>query len=107
MRRIEILRKARKLLRKGLAPGICVAILHVLRMEGSKHEVYDIEEVYKMFPLLTNENAQKFPDLFVSFVSTWGVFWWEPYKFGLFSGRRRFMRWLIKQYYADKTELKI
>ncbi len=103
MRRIKILRKAKRELRFRGANGICTAIASVLSRKTNNK--WTLHEVYKLFPLLTKSNAERFrseEDYYCI-----DGYWWKRGDFGLFSGRRQFMRWLIKQYRADKTELKI
>lgn len=95
MKRIEILKEAHKLLKEGYVPGICIAIQRVYSNNGKLIEIFDIS---KTFPLFTLENAKKFG-------AEDNIYWWKQYKYGLFSGRRRFMKWLIKQYENDKEEI--
>lgn len=103
MKRINILRKARKRLRREITPGICAAILKVLYEENYKSDNLKIKDVYKLFPLLTKNNAERFRS---EEDYIYDIYWWRPYEFNkLFSGRRRFMRWLIKQYKNDKEEI--
>ena len=111
MKRIEILREAHKVL-KGkkycyYANGLCVAIYLVLSEHGlwkwprnKKYNSIDYDKIQVYFPLMTRENALKFG------ADKTSAFWWRPGEYGLFSGRRRFMRWLMRQYRNDKEELK-
>lgn len=95
MKRIDILKEAHKLLKKIYAkPGICVAIVEVFESKGI---FITCKEIPDYFPLFTLENAKRFG-------AKKGLFWWD-YNYGLFSGRRRFMRWLMKQYKNDKEEI--
>lgn len=101
MKRIDILKEAHKLLKIGYmcyASGICIAIQKVYLNNGKLIEIFDIS---KKFPLFTLENAKKFKAV----DDTYWSYWWKPYNYGLFSGRRRFMRWLMKQYKNDKEEI--
>ena len=98
MKRIEILLKAHKLLKKQQG-GICVALYKVI-IHNIIMNSFNLppKNIHDYFPLLTLENAKKFgaEDL---------QFWWDPREYGLFSGRRRFMRWLMWKYRNDKGEL--
>lgn len=89
MKRIKILRKAHKLLKRHEREGICIAILFI------SHKSPDV-----IFPLLKREYAKPFG------ADPERPYWWKPGEYGLFSGRRRFMRWLMKQYKNDKEEIK-
>ena len=95
MKRIDILRKAHKLLKMGYAPGICIAIQKVYSNNGKLIEIFDIS---KKFPLFTLENAKEFE-------AVDDTYWWPSYSYRLFSGRRRFMRWLMRKYRNDKEEI--
>ena len=55
-----------------------------------------------IFPLLDIKYAEKYRRDPL-YGNDW--FWWNPYNFTLFSGRRRFFRWLVKQYKNDKEEI--
>ena len=105
MKRIDVLREAHKLLKKNKVPGICDAIKTVMRDNNLiKYESY--QEVYKYFTLFTIENAIKFSNRLKN--NRWyysGSYWWKPGNFRLFSGRRRFMRWLMWKYRNDKEEI--
>ena len=98
MRKIQILRRARRLLKKQKAKGICIAIRYILND-------IDAEELRPniIFPELSLKNAEPYRDIRDK---RWRDYWWTPGEFGLFSGRRRFFRWLMKQYKNDKTEIK-
>lgn len=93
MKRIDVLKEAYKLLKKHEEPGICFAIRRVFLNNGVTND-----KIWDYFPLFTLENAKKFG-------ARDKIFWWKKYKYGLFSGRQRFMRWLIKQYKNDKEEI--
>lgn len=95
MKRIDILKEAHELLKMGYAPGICSAIQRVYSNNGNLIEIFDIP---RKFPLFTLENAKEFK-------AVDDIYWWPSYRYGLFSGRRRFMRWLMKQYKNDKEEI--
>lgn len=95
MKRIDILKEAHKLLRDKRECGICVAILRSISLKG----VY-IEEPLDLFSYLTFENAKRF-----GASRDFGGYWWPMKSYSLFSGRRRFMRWLMKQYKNDKEEI--
>ena len=95
MRKIQILREARELLKTGNYAGICGAIEVVLKKNKIPYNVGTV------FPLLLEtavERYRKTRDYM------YGHYWWELYEFGLFSGRRRFMRWLMWEYRDDKED---
>lgn len=96
MRKIQILREARELLKTGNFAGICGAIEIILKKNKIPYNVGTV------FPLLLVETAERYRK---TRDYIYGHYWWEPYEFGLFSGRRRFFRWLIRQYKNDKTEI--
>lgn len=102
MKRIDILKEAHKILKNHDDPGICLAIKRVFCNNG---KFIKIENISDYFPLFTLENAKKFGAIN-------DVFWWkiQDYnlfsgQYGLFSGRRRFMRWLMWQYRNDNEEI--
>lgn len=98
MKRIEILREAHKLLRKR-EYGICLAIIRVFcNNRKINKRIITISDIPDYFPLFTLENAKKFGAID-------NAFWWPKQSYGLFSGRRRFMRWLMRQYKNDKEEI--
>lgn len=96
MRKIQILRETRKRLRSGNFAGICIAIRDVLVDNEIDHNIRTV------FPLLLETSAEKYrkPKDYL-----YDEYWWKPYEFGLFSGRRQFFRWLMRQYRNDKTEI--
>lgn len=98
MTRLEILKEAHRLLKKKEASGICVAI----KMTLQYNKLVDIEDTRTandFFPLLDLWYAE-------SFGGKNKVYWWEPNNYKLFSGRRRFMRWLMWKYRNDKEDFK-
>jgi len=105
MRRIEILKEAHELLKSHHAYGICNAISEVLYKSNI---VYHRDpDLNKYFPLFTFENAKKVSLSLRLLSNTVCIngFWWPYYRYGLLSGRRRFMRWLCRQYKHDNTEV--
>ena len=95
MKRIEILREANKLLKNHESPGLCTAIVRACRNNG----IFITNNIISnYFPLFTLENAKRFG-------AKDNTYWWTINRYGLFSGRRRFMRWLMKQYRNDKEEI--
>lgn len=100
MKRIEILKEARKLLIRSEFKGICSAIKYVLLDIDAEIINPDI-----IFPELKNSlNAEKYRK---KVDCNYRDYWWVPGNFRLFSGRRRFMRWLMWKYRNDKEEIKI
>ena len=97
MKKFDILKEARKLLIRGEFKGICSAIKCVLLDHDS-----NIIDPSIVFPLLNQINAEKYREEIDYY---WLDYWWAPGNFRLFSGRRRFMRWLMKQYKNDKEEI--
>ena len=99
MKRIDILKEAHKLLRDRRECGICIAILRVSRSIPLK-DVYIKDPLDLFFSYFTFENAKRF-----GASRNFDGYWWPIKSYGLFSGRRRFMRWLMKQYKNDKEEI--
>lgn len=59
-------------------------------------------KVRTVFPLLLDTAAERYRKL-KDYL--YDEYWWESYKFGLFSGHRWFFRYLIRQYRKDKKEI--
>lgn len=95
MKRIDILKEAHYLLKRHGNNGICTTISFLINAYELSCSPNDI------FPLLKREYAKPFG------ADPERPYWWEPGEYGLFSGRRRFMRWLRKQYKNDKEEIEL
>lgn len=97
--RIDILKRAKYLLKRHEVEGICTAIVYAIRD-------YDIRiqfHIRKIFKLL-NYNIAK--NNFNSTTLDENLYWWKPYRFHIFSDRRKYLNWLIKQYKNDKEDLR-
>lgn len=100
MKRIDILKEAHKLLKDRRECGICIAIFRVFRSNSLKDVVY-IEKSSDLFSsYFTFENAKRF-----GANNIFDGYWWPINSYGLFSGRRRFMKWLMWKYRNDKEEI--
>jgi len=93
MRRVEILKEAHELLKSHECKGVCTAIRQAL--DTHQYIKYGVD---KYIPLFNFNNAKRFN-------AHKKQYWWKPGKYSIFSGRRRFMRWLIRQYKNDFEEL--
>ena len=98
MTRLEILKEAHRLLKEKEARGICIAINRTLE-HNKLVDIGDTRTAYDFFPLLDLWNAE-------SFGGKDEIYWWKPREYSLFSGRRRFMRWLMWMYRNDKEDFK-
>lgn len=100
MKRIDILREANRLLEKGYSPSICKAIDRAL-----DNNYISTFSKYELFPLFNPRNAIRFSTrlMFNREYRFFGEYWWEPYNYK--RGRKRFMKWLMKQYENDKEEI--
>lgn len=103
--RIDILKKAKEYLKTGKYPGICPAILKALEFYEIPFRLYYLsptERIMYYIPLHNLINAKKFQtDKYL-----YNPFWWKSYKFNIFSGRRRYLNWLIRRHKNDKTNLR-
>lgn len=95
--RIDVLKKAKKYLKTDKYNGICPAIYSSLAHYNIR--VDHIVEYY--IPKFNINNAKKF-----GASAKYEPWWWKPYRFNIFSGRRRYLNWLIRQYKNDKTNLR-
>lgn len=97
MKRIDVLREARRLLIKKKECCICSAIQASLESFG----YYNID-ISEVFPLLSETYSEPFRNK----KSRKRIeCWWEPGRFDIFCGRRWFMLWLMAKYREDETEI--
>jgi hypothetical protein len=97
MRRIDILKEAHELLKSHECNGICTAIRQALDNNG-----YINYRIDYYIPLFNYHNAKRFNAYCPNPNKD---YWWKYGRYGIFNGRRRFMRWLMRKYKYDKEEI--
>ena len=92
IRRYDVLLLAKQKMKVGEYSGLCNAITSSL----SEYGLWDSTDRLEDYFLLYNrDQALKFG------ASKSRNFWWKPYKFGILSGRRMYLNWLIRKYKND------
>lgn len=94
--RAEVLRRAKLIMEERCASGLCYAIRMALVERGVVIDGRDIEDFFHLY-------KHKYAMLF--FARRNEGFWWRSWSFGIFSGRRMFLNWLIWKYRDDETNL--
>ncbi len=89
IRRYDVLLLAKQRLKSGEFLGLCNAIKYSL----AQYSLEDRPSSY--FPLFTRDQALKFR------ANKDRNYWWKPGKFGILSGRRMYLNWLIRKYKND------
>lgn len=91
IRRYDILLLAKQNMESGKCFGLCHALSLALRTYGLVNNNYPSS----YFPLYNQTQAQRFG------ATDRGGYWWKSSKFGILSGRRRYLNWLIRKYKND------
>lgn len=94
--RTDVLRLAKLIMEHG-SPGLCCAIRKALTESGIVVGDRDIEHFFHL-------HKRKYAMPFLARRRK-GGYWWKPGSFGVFSGRRMFLNWLIWKYRDDETNL--
>lgn len=97
--RIDILKRAKYLLKRHEVEGICRAIVCALR-DYDIRITFHIRTIFK----LLNYNIAK--NNFNATALDEEGYWWKPGRFHIFSDRRKYVNWLIEQYKNDKKDLR-
>lgn len=96
--RAEVLRRAKLIMEEHGMSGLCYAIRVALTEHGVLMDGCDIEDFFHLF-------KRKYAMLFFARRKRGYAYWWKIGSFGIFSGRRMFLNWLIWKYRDDETNL--
>lgn len=97
--RIDILKRAKYLLKRHKVEGICSAITCACR-DYNIHIPYFINTIFKLLNYNIAKNNFNATGIDKQF------YWWKPGRFHIFSDRRKYVNWLIEQYKNDKKDLR-
>lgn len=75
--------------------GLCIALEHAIRDTSGSIMKVGLQEY---FPKFTRENAKRFGGDIAE------TYWWKWNDWSILCGRKRFLLWLIKEYWFDKTD---
>lgn len=96
--RVDVLRRAKLIMEERGTSGLCYAIRMALAECGVVMDDGDIEDFFHLF-------KRKYAMPFFARRKGGYAYWWKIGSFGIFSGRRMFLNWLIWKYRDDETNL--